>query len=1054
MKKTTKLLVWLVEAIVRLGYMVIAIVIIVAIAYWLGYDFLFSLKGGDTAHNLSIIYWFNHWYPQIPKWYPLQGGGVSLVHGYHFLAHLMTVWLHRLTSLSLENAYQALGFASVPLTALGIYFFVWTRLKNQTAALLAGVFYFLSPITWVWLFDWGFYGEAVSYFFIPPALIFFDIFFTAWLERRVNFWARLSLIVGVVFLMLLWMTHAIAFLGIVFFFPVYGLLYPLISTKTQRFKNAFRGLVAVFIFLAATYLLAAFHELHFQYYSLQSQTAGQASREFFLTDAAEWYFRPFLSLGEIPVENRRYAERNVALAVPVWALALLGLIAAWPLSKKLFVIGLYSLFSFIFIYNPIPVWRILNLTGAQHYRPLIICLRVFLPILAAFGVAALPQLAGSICFFWRRFLNKSLARLVLILQSLLVAVATLTLGIVVIVGCRYYATLPSYIRYGPQLINFELVDDQQWPYLCPDQQNPFKPRFCQMPTKTKIDLKQLSYLCEPWQADLTLPSKPEFCEKKPSGASLDELFNQCYNNTASAETTHFCPAVLQPWQLKLSLANWPQPKLTADRSIFKSGLEEEFLSLKTENEPVRLDVSPNLGGVTQTFNMENYSDSMLNLWGYQASLNHSYWGYQQNSFYGKGNSPAQVANVAQWFGAQYVLLNEGADPPENFTQDPEHWQELSPSIYRFKTRLKPYSYTTNKPVILVIASHEQAAYETFFRLANLGVLPYESAFLVLGQERVDAYSLAELEQFDALVLFGYSYKRQAKAFGLLDNYLKQGGKVFLSTGWQYIDADWQLENAPDFMPVTALSWSKNIDSSAEFKLEDDSLNQIKTSQFDPLVWGDQPWGVSLAAQVRPWAKTLLSINSQPIVVSGDYGQGKIVWTGLNWPGHISTYNDNPEEIKFLQTVFQALLTSEVNDELVQTEQVTVKRDFPDKVEVVFSQTAEPGNFYWRESYHPDWRAYWLSNDKKTRLPIYRAGPLYQLVFTPAAKVGDRLIFEYHPRLRGVLANLISALTLIGLLIYLIKGSLAFGWSKKALGKIHQPISKKIKTWRQTWEEDE
>src|SRR3989344_769809 len=1014
-----------IEIIFRSVYLLFALALIILSSYYFGNTIIDGVTGGDTAYNFSVIYWFDHWFPKIPLWYPLQGGGVSIVYGYHFLAHLGTVLVSRASGLTLENSFQMLSFVSVLLVSLGIYFFVWTRLKNQTAALIASLFYFLSPISWVWLIYWGFYGESMSYIFILPSLIFFDVFLCSVLERRVNWVARLSLILGAISLSLLWFTHALAFLGIITFFPFYGILYSFLSAKNQRFKKTLYGILAVFVFLAVTYLISAFHEINFQYYSLQSKRAGSASKEFFFKDASEWYFKPFLTLAEIPQGDRRFAERNVAFAVPVWAMALVGLIFSYWLSKKLFVIGLFSALNFLFIYYFAPVWWYLNLTGAQHYRPLIIPLRVFLPVLAGFGAVAIPHIFFSLVFLWKRYLKGSILLYIDSIKSILVGASALAIAVGAVILFRYYSVSPPSVRYGTDQLDFRTIADEKWPYLCHTKDNPFRPQFCSMKPKGKADKYILGALCAAKKEDIIRGRAegklPSYCEDK-SDDNLGELAKKCRNNSIEKDNAVFCEAVIEPINRKLALSKWPKFRLDTGikDTTFMTDIYKEFLKIKDEKETVRVDVSPNLGTTTQSFNVNNFDDSMLNLWGYQSSLNHSYWGYQQSTFYGKDRRPIPIYNVAKWYGTQFVLINIGADPETNFTQDPEHWIKEGEGIFRLKPEVKLYSFSQNKPLILVIGNEKQTAYETFFKLANEGMLYYDDAFSVSGKKNIDDYSFEDLRKFDGLILFGYSYKNKNSAFKLLDRYIKEVGSVYLSTGWQFVDRDWEIEKAPDFFPVSSLSWTSDFDSQ-DYKTKGSILDGVDSKKFSPLKWGDQPWGVSAPSGLKPWAERLVTVSDRPVVAGGSYGKGKIIWSGINWFGHISAYSNNPEEVKLLSNIFKFLFEKENFDEDEDTSMITMKRDFPDKVEFSFRSGFNSGNFYLRESFHPDWKAYLVSKNSKEKMKIYKSGPLYKLVNLPQVKAGDTLIFEYSNGLRGIIATIISLVTLIILLAYLILG---------------------------------
>src|SRR3990167_1062836 len=107
-----------IEIIFRSVYLLFALALIILSSYYFGNTIIDGVTGGDTAYNFSVIYWFDHWFPKIPLWYPLQGGGVSIVYGYHFLAHLGTVLVSRASGLTLENSFQMLSFVSVLLVSL------------------------------------------------------------------------------------------------------------------------------------------------------------------------------------------------------------------------------------------------------------------------------------------------------------------------------------------------------------------------------------------------------------------------------------------------------------------------------------------------------------------------------------------------------------------------------------------------------------------------------------------------------------------------------------------------------------------------------------------------------------------------------------------------------------------------------------------------------------------------------------------------------------------------------------------------------------------------
>jgi len=75
---------------------------------------------------------------------------------------------------------------------------------------------------------------------------------------------------------------------------------------------------------------------------------------------------------------------------------------------------------------------------------------------------------------------------------------------------------------------------------------------------------------------------------------------------------------------------------------------------------------------------------------------------------------------------------------------------------------------------------------------------------------------------------------------------------------------------------------------------------VNFTAFAPPRYGDYPWGVSYTSNLtlQPWAETLVWLNGYPIIVTGEYGEGRVVWCGLNLPYHAKSYR-NREEAKLL-----------------------------------------------------------------------------------------------------------------------------------------------------------
>ncbi|HEX9868275.1 MAG TPA: hypothetical protein VGC99_06700, partial [Candidatus Tectomicrobia bacterium] len=157
------------------------------LSYLLGHGMLEGVLGGnDTLWALSLVHWFNRWFPDLPIWYPLQAGGTPLLVFYPPMTSLLAVLVQRLTGLTEVQALSFVGFISVPIAATGVYLLVWAKLRSQTAALIAGLLYPLSAASWYWVTFMGMYAQGVSLMFFPFAFLLVDAYIIRCLQPPVG----------------------------------------------------------------------------------------------------------------------------------------------------------------------------------------------------------------------------------------------------------------------------------------------------------------------------------------------------------------------------------------------------------------------------------------------------------------------------------------------------------------------------------------------------------------------------------------------------------------------------------------------------------------------------------------------------------------------------------------------------------------------------------------------------------------------------------------------------------------------------------------------------
>ncbi len=262
----------------------------------------------------------------------------------------------------------------------------------------------------------------------------------------------------------------------------------------------------------------------------------------------------------------------------------------------------------------------------------------------------------------------------------------------------------------------------------------------------------------------------------------------------------------------------------------------------------------------------------------------------------------------------------------------------------------------------------------------------------------------------------------------MDDFIRSGGSVFVDTGWEYQSADWNSGETPAFFPVTNLTWT-NYGKADDYRVGGElfETDDIKTSDIEPLVWQDLPWGISGGGSVREWAQPILSVSEGVLIAGGEYGDGRIVWSGMNTLGHIKEFDSQKPENMLMGKIMNYLLRDSSSHILKKDEDFSLKRPNPDRVEVTLHRDIPSGyGLFFKESYFPYWNA---SND----LEIEYAGPGFMYVDLPEMTQGETIIFSMGIMPAQIWGHIASALGVLGAALYL-KGVVKFGF----LSKINSP----------------
>jgi hypothetical protein len=458
------------------------------------------------------------------------------------------------------------------------------------------------------------------------------------------------------------------------------------------------------------------------------------------------------------------------------------------------------------------------------------------------------------------------------------------------------------------------------------------------------------------------------------------------------------------------------------------------------------------------------------------SNNYAYW--TDMAFHGEltthWNHPLEIAKndllfLIDWRGIRYLLGNEVevkerteyslggsiADPSSLaafLTQDPDLVDrrglkdlpaslnpEISPNnfdFFRINEKItSPIIKTTNSPTILVIGE-SQTAYDNLIR--NLGHLNLNSRYLipVKGGDNLEKLTLNELKKFD-LVFLQY-YQSTPQAWEILKKYVEEGGKVVVETGSEVKESD--SKSLPSIFPVsqtTRESLGKTWDLT--LSADDPLLRQVNVDEFGPLIYNNEPWKISHSetSSVRNWAKVILSQKQKPIMVVGNLGKGKVVWSGLNLSYHFNQYMSLAEG-QLIKNILGSML--DLKDEGILN--FTFERPNPEKI------TVSGNNFrgvMLKENNYGGWHAEMISPYKK-ELKVYNAGLGYSYIQLPKDVTGPAKIeFRY----RGTLFNWFFFILAVIISLWLLVKSIVPNRRLVILGKIN--LKEKMMTW---WYKDD
>lgn len=990
---------------------IFAVFVIFGLSYVIGREYLIgnNLLGNDSYSFYVLTLWVAKYFPNVPFWYPIAGGGVSLVSAYPTFASFLVVLITKLSSLDVTQAFRLLGFSSVPLFSVGIFVFCWLRIKSiespfvrQGIGFVSAIFAVASPASWIWLTRWGFYAESISMIFVPWVILFFDIFLEKLEEGKKDFAYRASILGVCVFMALAFITHMLAAGCLALFFAIWVFIVFLRSKEKKVFVS--RLIPGGIVLLISFTSLIAFRLFSYQFYMNQVAKGGFSG-----------YGAPAYSEAAnntLPLPMALSLTRPDTIADPhalifdtrfnlyVWILFGLGLILSFRMDKKIFAFGVYAVLGLIFT-NVLPVRFWLNqipfissIVNFMQYRGYLIIAKIAVTIVAGYGAFGLWN-------YLLKFKPKFISGILVLLLGLS------TVG--VLVFSLYQKPYNVWFLVGTGVDDGVLDLRDVWNIKPYKSTVSYGDEFRYLKDNSSFWSANLLYMrqiCLERPMDTIAPGS--ICDYYLKDKQLDyppkDVFLRAEKDCMTSEED-FCDAFYSSLSDQLKPSSWPKFEISSSVSQKVHEVEDNLKDLPL-GDHFRFDMSGYAGSVIMSTPLVT-SNSQIQLYINTSSLIYNSWNYLSQVMYSNApvyQKPGVLTELARWFGLKYIFLKGNELEPLSFWKTDDNWSDLG-TWKEFNQDISLVDWT-DKSKVLVIADEKRGIYDQAFRFFNWGGIPFEQGLTVIGGKNVDDYSLNELRGYDLIVMVGYKYKNKNRAYSLLDGYVKNGGKLIFDTGWQYEIPDYVISKAPEFMPFESLTW-KNLDVGGNFD----------QNSFGPLTYGDSSWGVSTPGKVKSWAKPILSFNGTPLGLKGEYGKGEVVWFGFNIIPH-AIAKDNLNEALFFGSVVKEL----IGDSNSQKLNVSMNRVSPDKVEFVLNQDLQAkSEIYFKESHFPYWKATLVRGSKTiSDLKVERSGPGFMLIDLSDVLKGDKVVLQIKVSFIQRLMDGVSVLTFIILVLYVVE----------------------------------
>jgi hypothetical protein len=988
----------------------------VAVAYVLSWQLLWEgMAGSEAPFHLHLIEWVASPFPNLPWWYPWDGMGVSFREGYPLAAHWVAVALSRLLSLNLEGGAQVVQFTLMPATATGLYAFFDWRIRRPLIGMAAGLLFLLSPIGWVEWTHFGLYASWVGMVFFLPSLIALDAFFFAWLasDRGWRFRLSAALFVALTTAMGVVSPHILAA-------PLMVAVVYAVAVPRDSARRAWTWLlVAVPALYLGIVLLSAFWlGAEIQYLAVVRSHWAGAGTNFDAGRLSQFDLGSILSLHPIRDGN---VNDLYSVSPAVLLPAILAIPLAWRDARArmfLAVLGLGLIFmAFPDLFAPLFVVPGFKEFGVVVHRPFQLLLAVAAPALGAVGIfEGVPLLLANLTARRRAWLPAIRGAAVALLPVLLVAVLATD---VLAFGGRVEGG--AQLAYGPSLPHAPALGDlwshhptdacapplQGYGALCADRN-----------LRATFSILQLVAACRDssgsTRTDVPVCPGLRLDDSQSLGWSGDSGLIAQTVSWCQGRSDPVCDSFYSPLaQQLLDPRQWRPLAVTCALDCPATKQELAALGATFPSPPARAELNSNIGpldmnfrglvgggGITHSYNDQVLPSRELSSWLEDSMLTSSGATVKEQLAQALGIDAVVLSDAQAARAADYIAMG---------------WTQVSAHPLAF-VNPQPSGLAAQWPggtgVLVVGATQDSTPelYNSVFKEATQGILPFGSEWLVRGTSPyIDDYTDQQLRQYRGIFLLGYRYHDQATAWSRLNAYVRGGGRLYVETGWQYVDPDWNGGQAPASLPVPSTQWGA-LDPAAPVVVDGQ-----RDPAFGSFAYQGGGWGASSAGALRPGATELVRVGSRVVVARWTVGQGQVLWSGMNLIAHSSS-SGSADEQQFLTSQLAWLFAEDPTVTGTQTP-ITPVWQGDNQASLGLQASAQPSLVLFKESLFPGWSARLVTPTGSQPIDLVGSEMDFMLGRVPAVQPGSYLVFSYGPTIAEQASWWLSLIFLVAL----------FGW---------------------------